>query len=94
MMQGTLDSQMLWYFCTSLKLGPACARNASIGFAECVRPGGSPTKDHCLNLYSLPPMLTAVLFSVTTLVVLALGPYTSFVRVFYPEHENGVNSGR
>ena len=94
MMQGTLDSQMLWYFCTSLKLGPACARNASIGFAECVRPGGSPTKDHCLNLYSLPPVLTAIMFSATSLTVLALGPFTSFVRVFYPEHEEGVNSGR
>ena len=93
-MQGTLDAQMTWYFCMSLKLGPSVARNASIGFAECVRPGGSPTKDHCLNLYGFPPIVTSVLFSVTTIGVLGLGPFTSLVRVFYPEHAEGVNKGR
>ena len=65
-----------------------------IGFAECVRPGGKPTRDHCLKLYDLPAWLTSALFGATVLLVLTLGPFASFVRLFYPEHTAGVNQGR
>ena len=45
-----LDGKIFFYFTFSQKFGPAVMRNASIGFMECVRPGGKPTKDHCLHL--------------------------------------------
>jgi hypothetical protein len=45
-----MDAKIMYYFTFSQKFGPAVMRNASIGFMECVRPGGKPTKEHCLHL--------------------------------------------
>ena len=53
---GHYDRQLLWHFSTSQKLGPTVMRSASIGFAECVRPGGKPTPEHCLHLYKYSGM--------------------------------------
>ena len=85
---------MILIYCFSMKLGPAVMRNAVLGFAQCVRPGGRPTNTHCLDMYHFPAWLTASIWVVTALVILPLGPFTCFIRLFYPEHAYGVNSGR
>ena len=85
---------MLIVYCFSMALGPRTMRNAVLGFAQCVRPGGKPTHTHCLSMYSLPGPLTGLIWFGAVLVLLPLGPITCFVRLFYPEHALGVNSGR
>eukprot|EP00929_Paragymnodinium_shiwhaense_P114533 TRINITY_DN82985_c0_g1_i1.p1 TRINITY_DN82985_c0_g1~~TRINITY_DN82985_c0_g1_i1.p1 ORF type:complete len:481 (-),score=92.01 TRINITY_DN82985_c0_g1_i1:236-1678(-) len=85
-----MDRNQLWYSVMSQKLGPSVMRNASIGFAECVRPGGKPTEDHCLNLYSLPGPVTSLIFLLPMLLMLMLNPLLAIVRVCYPEHKYGV----
>lgn len=85
------DLWILYYACASQKSGPAVMRNGSIGFAECVKPGGKPTKEHCLEMYNYPPWLTSLIFVPAALGLLCIGPVLSFVRVFYPENLAGVN---
>jgi len=77
-----------------MALGPCTMRNATLGFAQCVRPGGKPTATHCLDMYSLPGPLTGAIWLCAVALLLPLGPITSFIRLFYPEHATGVNSGR
>jgi hypothetical protein len=84
------DVNIMWYMCLSQKLGPSVMRNASIGFAECVRPGGKPTVDHCLNLYNISPVVTAIGAGLTVCAVLAVGPVLALVRILYREHWEGV----
>ena len=88
------ERDMSWYYCFSLKFGPAKVRNAVISFAECVKPGGKPTSDHCLNMYHFSPLTTCVMFSMACVWLLTISPFCAFVRIFYPEHYYGVNSGR
>merc|ERR1719387_959670 len=57
-----MDRSQLWYATFSQKYGPNIMRNASIGFAECVKPGGKPTDDHCLHLYAYSGITTSILF--------------------------------
>jgi len=85
-----MDRNQLWYATCSQKLGPCVMRNASIGFAECVKPGGKPTDDHCLNLYSYSGITTSIIFSIPCLWILTFGPVLCLVRIFYPEHSEGV----
>lgn len=85
-----MDRTLLWVSATNQKLGPRTMRNASIGFAECVRPGGKPTADHCLNLYSFPGPVTSAIFGLPVLVLLIFSPWIALVRLFYPEHQDGV----
>ena len=68
---------------------PVVMRNGMVGFCECVRPGGTPNKEHCLSLYSLPGWVTTGMFLPLAVVVLAYGPLVSFVRLFYSEHAQG-----
>lgn len=89
-----IDRNISWYYCFSLKFGPAKMRNASIGFAQCVRPGGRPTAEHSLQLYDLPPIVTAAMFTCTGLAVLTFNPFVAIVRAFYPEHYYGCNKHR
>lgn len=86
-----IDRRIMMTTCLSQKFGPMKMRNACIGFAECVRPGGKPTDDHCLNLYHYPAWVTSAMASVTCLYVLSVGPVLAAVRVMYPEHQEGVN---
>jgi hypothetical protein len=90
----SLSRSMLYVYCCSLRLGPANMRNAVLGFAQCVRPGGRPTATHCLSMYNLPAPLTAGFYIVTASILITLGPIAALVRVFYPEHTSGVNAGR
>lgn len=89
-----IDKNMAWVYSTSQKYGPAKMRNACIGFAECVRPGGKPTCEHSLNLYFLPASVTSVIFASVTITLFIFGPFIALVRVFYPEHFYGVNKHR
>jgi len=89
-----MDRTMLWYSVTSQKLGPRTMRNASIGFAECVRPGGKPTSDHCLSLYSYSGLTTTLMFALPCILLLTFSPAIAFVRLFYPEHWWGVPKSR
>merc|ERR1719375_1874583 len=75
-----MDRTMLWYSVMSQKLGPSVMRNASIGFAECVRPGGKPTVDHALHLYNFSGQVTSVMFGIPVLFVLTFAPAIAFVR--------------
>jgi len=84
------DRSVLWHGITSQKLGPRIMRNASIGFAECVRPGGKPTEEHCLDLYHLSGWQTSFVFGAPVLLWLIFGPVVAFVRIFYSEHREGV----
>jgi len=89
-----IDRNMLWHAVMSQKLGPSVMRNASIGFAECVRPGGKPTADHCLSLYNYSSLVTSIMFAIPTVWLLAFGPAIALVRIFYPEHAEGVPKNR
>eukprot|EP00747_Dinoflagellata_sp_TGD_P183201 gnl/TRDRNA2_/TRDRNA2_37922_c0_seq1.p1 gnl/TRDRNA2_/TRDRNA2_37922_c0~~gnl/TRDRNA2_/TRDRNA2_37922_c0_seq1.p1 ORF type:complete len:462 (-),score=70.55 gnl/TRDRNA2_/TRDRNA2_37922_c0_seq1:201-1586(-) len=89
-----LDRNIMWYSITSQKLGPSIMRNASIGFAEAVRPCGKPTDDHCLNLYHYSGWMTSVMFGIPVLLILTFCPVIAFVRLFYPEHNHGVPKSR
>eukprot|EP00933_Yihiella_yeosuensis_P051364 TRINITY_DN49293_c0_g1_i1.p1 TRINITY_DN49293_c0_g1~~TRINITY_DN49293_c0_g1_i1.p1 ORF type:complete len:499 (-),score=99.17 TRINITY_DN49293_c0_g1_i1:624-2009(-) len=86
-----IDKMQLWYAVTSQKLGPTIVRNASISFAECVRPGGKPTPDHCLSCYNLPGYVTSIMFGIPALILFIFNPAIAFVRIWYPEHQYGVN---
>ena len=93
-MMSKFERDMVWYYCFSLKFGPAKVRNAVISFAECVKPGGKPTSDHCLNIYHFHPITTCIMFSLASVILIAISPVCAFIRIFYPEHYYGVNSGR
>jgi len=84
------DRTCLYHGVLSQKLGPRTMRNASIGFAECVRPGGKPTNDHCLSCYNFSGWQTSLLTGVPVMFVLTFGPAIAFVRLFYKEHREGV----
>ena len=86
-----VDLAILYHGVTSQAFGPAAIRNASIGFAQCVRPGGRPTSEHCLSLFHFTPAVSSLIFAFPALTALALGPLVALIRVFYPEHRNGVN---
>lgn len=88
------DYSIYWYMCTSTKLGPSVMRNGSISFAQCVKPGGRPTSDHCLSIYNFPGWMTAALSSSVILLLLCINPILAIIRIFYPEHSEGVNRGR
>ena len=88
------DRDIMFTMSFSQKLGPSVMRNGSIGFAECVRPGGKPTSDHCLALYSYSAPLSSVIFSCAALVAATLNPVVALLRLAYPEHWEGVNRGR
>jgi hypothetical protein len=77
---------MLLVYCFSMKLGPATMRNAALGFAQCVRPGGKPTSTHCLDMFHLPAFVTGFIWFLSAVLVLMLGPITALIRPFYPEH--------
>lgn len=81
--------QMLHKMGISQHPTPVVMRNGMVGFCECVRPGGSPNKEHCLELYNLPGYVTSSMFLTLAVVVFAYGPVVSFVRLFYSEHSNG-----
>lgn len=87
------DRRASFYAVFSQKFGPAIMRNASLGFCECVRPGGKPTYVHCLSMYSFPPIVTTCIFFPFWFVTVAYTPVTAFIRLFYPEHRQGVNKG-
>mmetsp|Transcript_70939 Transcript_70939/g.125412 ORF Transcript_70939/g.125412 Transcript_70939/m.125412 type:complete len:461 (-) Transcript_70939:139-1521(-) len=89
-MMSSFDRTVAWYSVLSQKLGPVTMRNASIGFAECVRPGGKPTSDHCLNLYRLSGPMSSMVAAVPVLYVITFAPVIAFIRLFYPEHIYGV----
>ena len=89
-----IDRAILWHGVTSQAFGPAMVRNASIGFAQCVRPGGRPTADHCLALFHYHPLVTSMIFAPAAILMFALGPLVALIRVFYPEHRQGVNGCR
>lgn len=84
------DRSVLWHSVFSQKLGQRVMRNASIGFAECVRPGGKPTIEHCLHLYHLTGWQTSFLFALPVMFLLVFGPSIALVRLFYAEHREGV----
>jgi hypothetical protein len=88
------DRKVIWSYSTCLKFGPAKMRNASIGFAECVKPGGKPTSGHSLELYNLPAIVTAAMFGSVGLIMLTFNPCIAIVRSFYPEHYHGCNRYR
>jgi hypothetical protein len=85
-----IDRNLFWYSVMSQKLGPSVMRNASIGFAQCVRPGGKPTHEHCLEMYSLPGVVTTVLFGIPAFLIIAFTPAIALVRLFAEEHRTGV----
>lgn len=89
-----IDRKIMFYAAFSQKLGPSVMRNGSIGFAECVRPDGKPTADHSLILYSFSPPVTSLIFGSALILILAVNPVVAFIRLFYQEHIEGVNSGR
>lgn len=89
-----IDRKIYWYYSTSLKFGPGKMRNASIGFAQCVKPGGKPTAKHSLEMYDIPAIVTAALFMFAFLFLLTFNPFIALVRAFYPEHYNGCNRHR
>jgi len=89
-----IDRNIFWYYGTSLKFGPTKMRNASIGFAECVKPGGKPTGEHSLEMYDMSPLTTALIFGSVSLLLLTFNPFISLIRAFYPEHYHGCNKGR
>lgn len=93
-MMDKMDRNMFWYSVLSQKMGPVVMRNGSIGFAECVRPGGKPTMDHALHLYKFSGQVTSVMFGIPVLFVLTFAPAIAFVRLFYPEHWWGVPKSR
>lgn len=86
----SIDRNMIWHVTTSQKLGPVVMRNASLGFAECVRPGGKPTPVHCLSMYTLPGPVTTAVSGIVFLFLVTFNPAIAFVRLFYPEHSQGV----
>ena len=88
------DLSIYWHSCFSQKFGPAQMRNATIGFAQCVRPGGRPTSDHCLALFDYHPLVTSAMFAPAVIFMLSFGPLIALIRVFYPEHRDGVNRGQ
>lgn len=81
-------------FVISQKFTSRTMRNASLGFAECVRPGGKPTRDHSLHLYNLPAIVTSIIFGAFFTAVIAITPVLAYVRLFYREHREGVNRDR
>lgn len=91
---GRMDRRVFWCYSTSQKFGPAKMRNASIGFAECVKPGGKPTAEHSLEMYHIPSIVTSMLFGVTALAILTFNPCVAIVRSLYPEHYHGCNKHR
>jgi hypothetical protein len=93
-MMARIDRRILWFYSTSQKFGPAKMRNASIGFAECVKPGGKPTGDHSLSMYDFPPWATCLLFGTTAFILVTFNPFIAVVRAFYPEHYYGCNKNR
>jgi len=90
----SIDRNIFWYYSTSQKFGPAKMRNASIGFAQCVKPGGKPTGEHSLEMYNLPALVTSMMFGTASFLMLTFNPFISLVRAFYPEHYNGCNRHR
>ena len=88
------DRDLMFTSSFSQKLGPSIMRNGSIGFAECVRPGGKPTADHCLALYSYSAPLSSAIFGSVAVAAAALNPVVALLRLTYPEHWEGVNRGR
>jgi hypothetical protein len=46
--------------------------------------------DHCLNLYNFPGAVTTLFTAPVALFLLAFNPAIAFVRLFYPEHAEGV----
>mmetsp|Transcript_17420 Transcript_17420/g.32870 ORF Transcript_17420/g.32870 Transcript_17420/m.32870 type:complete len:495 (-) Transcript_17420:94-1578(-) len=94
LLMSKMERTFLWHSVFSQKLGPKVMRNASIGFAECVRPGGKPTSDHCLSLYNYSGPMTTVIFAFPLLLLLTFSPAIAFVRLFYPEHWWGVPKSR
>jgi hypothetical protein len=89
-----IDRNVFWYYSTSQKFGPAKMRNASIGFAECVKPGGKPTAGHSLELYDLSAPVTSLMFGSAAIMMLIFNPFIAVVRSFYPEHFYGCNKHR
>lgn len=89
-----IDFNILWYYSFSQKFGPAKMRNASIGFAQCVKPGGKPTSEHSLEMYFLPAIVTSSLFLTVSVALITFNPYIAVVRIFYPEHFHGCNKHR
>lgn len=92
------DRNLMWYAGTSFKrwdgscsCTPSIMRNASIGFAQCVRPGGKPTTKHSLDMFHFDSRFTSLCFSAACWAVLIMGPVLAAVRVLYPEHREGVN---
>lgn len=85
-----VDRNVMWYAITSQKLGPTVMRNASIGFAECVKPSGKPTPVHCLSMYDYAGPVTSAMFGSVAILLLIFSPAIAFVRLFYPEHAEGV----
>merc|ERR1740130_527442 len=90
----SIHRNIYWNYSTSRKFGPAKMRNASIGFAECVKPGGKPTSEHSLEMYHYPAIATSALFAIVSLTALTFNPCIALVRSFYPEHYNGCNRHR
>eukprot|EP00928_Gymnodinium_smaydae_P063264 TRINITY_DN46905_c0_g1_i1.p1 TRINITY_DN46905_c0_g1~~TRINITY_DN46905_c0_g1_i1.p1 ORF type:complete len:487 (-),score=81.89 TRINITY_DN46905_c0_g1_i1:181-1641(-) len=89
-----IDRNIIWVYSTSQKFGPAKMRNASIGFAQCVKPGGKPTEKHSLELYDLPSIVTSLMFGGTGVLICTFNPFIALVRCFYPEHYYGCNKHR
>lgn len=86
-----IDRNICWYYSTSQKFGPNKMRNASIGFAQCVKPGGKPTSEHSLEMYDLPAIVTSSMFGIAVFLLWAFNPFIALVRAFYPEHFYGCN---
>lgn len=91
LLMAKIDRQFYYYGVFSQKYGPVVVRNASISFAECVRPGGKPTHEHSLLINHYSAFVTTLIFASGLLVIVALNPVTAFIRPFYPEHREGVN---
>lgn len=89
-----IDRNIFWFYSTSQKYGPAKMRNASIGFAQCVRPGGKPTGEHSLEMYNLPALVTSCMFGFSAIVLFTFNPFIAIVRALYPEHYYGCNKNR
>jgi hypothetical protein len=50
--------------------------------------------DHALNLYKFPAPVTSAIWAVPALFVLVFNPTIALVRLFYPEHAEGVPKSR
>eukprot|EP00462_Mataza_sp_D1_P021869 CAMPEP_0175139708 /NCGR_PEP_ID=MMETSP0087-20121206/11062_1 /TAXON_ID=136419 /ORGANISM="Unknown Unknown, Strain D1" /LENGTH=411 /DNA_ID=CAMNT_0016422767 /DNA_START=85 /DNA_END=1320 /DNA_ORIENTATION=+ len=86
-----IDRDIFWYGAFSQKFGPAVARNGSLSFVQCVRPGGRPTHEHSLAMLNLPAPITSLIAGSSMLLIVTLNPVTALFRPLYPEHRQGVN---